>query len=482
MREIRTTLLPNGEQQVQAGGDFVYVDYVDREIKLMIHDQVITVNPGDKVRPARPFKSVTVINPDDTNPVAVVLKVGEGDYNSQIIRGEVTVQSGIRKADGQWIDDSRADLPLRVNITGTDQRQFDQWELMKEFSVAGKTTSQVITLIAPDRLLLCPDSNSSGSLYSEVTGWPDNPVVTDRPEIYGRGQGFIIGSRLFLPDFSGGADRVIVYRIYSLVTHRALGSLTTEAPFVQNPNTPLLLCAACDGDVIYQAQKQTIFAINARTGAVMSSVTLATFPRSIVLHGGYVHVVDTQGQVVFLSKVGGLESVDTALATIPTYDSIYDGYPAWRQNSGAVYIPGTETMVVPRFVQNGVPIVLREFSAIDRDIRLFGKVSNCSGAGLFKSNNKDWGTNAVIGVDVLPTGQVLVEGEVIRAVLEIYLGRFVRPDYLDFVYQVVFENESGYAPRTVSSGGQSFKAANIEDSFSCEFPQKIKITLREGII
>ena len=110
MREIRTTLLPNGEQQVQAGGDFVYIDFVDREIKLMIHDQIITVNAGDKVRPQRSFKSLTVINPDDSNPVAVVLKVGEGDYSSQIIRGEVSVTPGVRRADGVFIEDTRRDM------------------------------------------------------------------------------------------------------------------------------------------------------------------------------------------------------------------------------------------------------------------------------------------------------------------------------------------------------------------------------------
>ncbi len=109
-------------------------------------------------------------------------------------------------------------------------------------------------------------------------------------------------------------------------------------------------------------------------------------------------------------------------------------------------------------------------------------IAGCAGMGMFNDVKTSIESNAALVVSVLSTGKVSATGEIIKAALEIYAGRFMPDDYLDYVYKVKFGNESNLSPRIVSSGGSSFQAAEKADSFTCQFPQKIVITLREGLI
>ena len=82
----------------------------------------------------------------------------------------------------------------------------------------------------------------------------------------------------------------------------------------------------------------------------------------------------------------------------------------------------------------------------------------------------------------LENGRVLASGQLLRAVLEIYAGRYMPNDYLDYIYAVKADNLNGISPRVIDAGGQSFAAAGIADDAAGTFPQTIEITLREGLL
>jgi len=124
--------------------------------------------------------------------------------------------------------------------------------------------------------------------------------------------------------------------------------------------------------------------------------------------------------------------------------------------------------------------MLREYSVANITISASGSVTSCAGGGFLKSSPID--TQAEIYTQRLDDGRVLMSGEILRAALEIYTGRYMPANYLDYVYRVRAENLNGISPRTVDSGGKSFLAAGIPDDASGTFPQTLEITLREGLL
>lgn len=481
MREVRKILLAGGQEFVDAAGDFVFCSFADRPFRIVLDGQPVTVRAGDKLRPEKRFQNFLIENLDTENPIAVTLVVGEGDYNSQIIQGEVTVQSGIRKADGQWINDSRSELPLRVMVTGTDARKFKKHEYMALIGDVPISFPK-LTQLDRDRFLICTDGNAPND-YQLLEGWPNNPVYTELgTSMTGLGPGCVIGRRLFLPFWIDNAplQNTVGYRVYSIDTLELIETLGTDAPHWGAPLTPNFNSCATDGRYIYQGNSTYMQCIDPETGTMLDQFDAGTFVRGVVAKDGVVN--GNMGSGLLFVRTAGPQMIELPLsdATIPAND--YNGNPIFSPSvPQTTYNQYDQTLIIAKGSSHSNPGWFDVYSLVDRNVTLDGHIANCAGGGIFRTDGKVE-TNALVSAQVLPTGRVIVSGQVLRAALEIYLRRFIPNDYLDFIYAVTFENESGIAPRTISSGGQSFKAAGIDDAFSCEFPQRITITLREGLI
>lgn len=86
---------------VRAPGDFIFLKECAREIQVIIEGQPVTMRRGDKRIVARrepgrmAFEGFDVSNPHDT-ALAVTFVVGDGDYNSQIVTGEIYVSEDVK--------------------------------------------------------------------------------------------------------------------------------------------------------------------------------------------------------------------------------------------------------------------------------------------------------------------------------------------------------------------------------------------------
>src|SRR5690554_437705 len=111
-QDITKRLQPGQSQPVQVGGDFIFLKFADRPIVVIINGgessgSRVIMEAGDKYRPGA-FQSFEIENTDNDNPAQLVMTVGRGDYNRQIVQGEIKSVISLRKADGTLVDDSRA--------------------------------------------------------------------------------------------------------------------------------------------------------------------------------------------------------------------------------------------------------------------------------------------------------------------------------------------------------------------------------------
>ena len=93
------------EMPVRAGGDFIFVKEAARNVRVIVDGQAINMGRGDKRRIERSeerklsgnlaFDSFEVSNLGDDD-LRLVFVVGEGDYNSQIVTGELSVSDYIQ--------------------------------------------------------------------------------------------------------------------------------------------------------------------------------------------------------------------------------------------------------------------------------------------------------------------------------------------------------------------------------------------------
>jgi hypothetical protein len=118
--DIRRRLAPGQSETIDTPGDFIYIKTADRQVRVIISQGTgsgssIIMQAGDKHRPG-PFTQFTIENPDRQRPAQVVLVVGQGDFNRQIIKGEVVVDPRVKTADGSFVTDQREEHQLTVSL------------------------------------------------------------------------------------------------------------------------------------------------------------------------------------------------------------------------------------------------------------------------------------------------------------------------------------------------------------------------------
>lgn len=119
-QDIRKLIPAGGGFPISTGGDYIYLKVADRPIDVIISggrsgQTRVTMEAGDKYRPGS-FESFEVENPDKNNPAQIVFTVGEGDYNRQIVQGEIVVDPRVKTGTGEYVSDTRAEHNILVNL------------------------------------------------------------------------------------------------------------------------------------------------------------------------------------------------------------------------------------------------------------------------------------------------------------------------------------------------------------------------------
>jgi len=471
-RDIPVLLQPGNGATVRAPGEFLYLKFADREIQAIVTGRDGTQSrvkmvTGDFTAPGGGIDEVELINPDTTTPCAVVITVGDGEFDRKIIQGEVTITPGIRGADGQFVDDTRSTVRLRVALGNLTQRDYTAGDVMDSADVSGLDGAVLASALNDGRLLLSDDDGHNWSVWSDFPNGAPEPIVTD----LGDGRGEQIGPEFWAPaGISTAFGGRIAFQIYDAATLKHRRDVTTEAVWggtSGNPRVRALVSLPGDRIAVAHADNDGgVTSILSQDGALLK--TLPAYGRSLIVRDGVLHVI---GDIMRASSwqlfdATTLAPLDDSHAKVPTDNNF---------RSSIVVAPG-DTLIAPK----NYSYLLERFALTDIHISASGSVTSCAGGGFLKSSPID--TQAEIYTQRLDDGRVLMSGEILRAALEIYTGRYMPANYLDYVYRVRAENLNGISPRTVDSGGKSFLAAGIPDDASGTFPQTLEITLREGLL
>lgn len=473
-QDIRKLVPAGGGFPIQVSGDYIYLKFADRAIDVIINggrsgQTRVNMEAGDKYRPG-PFEAFEVVNPDPDNAAQVIFTVGEGDYNRQIVQGEISVIPGIRKADGSWASDERWDLKAAVSLTNVVPKTFT-----RNVQVKSVSTSQNMVHLAyfPDsQEMIGTDFNGYHRRYdlsANTSSEVGNGVVDIGPyevrafkgALDGDGNTWITGRR----ESDGKAAAIQIDR--NLQVQSSVVAPIAEWNFANDSATT----AVCfdESGVLYLVVPTTAYRVNVyrlNNGNLDLIGTLdETADYAVARH---FHIED--GKLVW-ARAGG--SNPYAAFTLPGLNK-ESANGLVNLEYGGMLVPSERIYWKAEATQNFRAYAIKTWTKTAE-----GVFTTCASGYLFRPEVNI--TEAGITAEVDSQGRVLVRGQIIRAMLELYLGGFVADDYLNHVYAVTFDNEGGRAPRTVTSGNTTFSGAKIADNFSAFFPQSVTITLDNGL-
>lgn len=476
MNEVRKTVPAGGQLFVDAACDFIFCSFADRPFRIIIDGQPVTVKVGDKLRPEKRIRNFQLENLDDENPIALTLVVGEGDYNSQIIQGEVTVLSGLRTADGSWLDDSREDLELTLNISKHTPNEYQPGDVIYETAIWPEVGGKKGTVLSDGRMLVCKED---GLKWAVVYGMLQQDAYLVKFEDMGLSElgnaaPVEIGNLLVVADnqerpLDGESD--LTFRKYNKFTYAFEGQVSTN---VVMPGTAQKLSCVWDSEFrhFYVVDKGTLWVVS-EAGQSINEIDLASQidgVSSLTVRG----IAILEGKLV-IAQTGNTYSFTRGES--PTFiEGSKDDYKLWPNvNTYGLCVTPRGTAIA---FASGTDIA--EFAYQDVKESFVATVQHCQGGGLLKGDA--FPTQAAVNLLPAEGGRFAASGEILRATLDVYTGfQGIRSDYLDYIYKAVFSNEGGLSPRTISAGGSSFKRAGVEDNFSVKYPMSLKITFRRGL-
>ena len=492
MNEVRKTVVAGGQQFVDAAGDFIFCSFADRPFRIIIDGQPVTVRVGDKLRPEKRFRNFQIENLDPENAMTVTLVVGEGDYNSQIIQGEVTVNSGVRGADGVWKDDTRHTITMDVFPRRATAKAYPQETavyqgppLVDSVDYGSFSIDELGLMVAPMgngfahlvrwmRTNDGPEPNQTVfqlRVYSRKMELIYQQVVSDPGSIYDmahhNGEWYLACNKNF-PGNGHGLDKGlgVITRVWDNPYNVQLASVAS---------TPLGLLII-DGDSNY-------FLMD--SDGVVTEISkpdwfnpAGSWENNLKARWDYVtntgYFTDTSaGLKVWTGNFEFVRDIDLGDRST---GELYDGFaPLGRfyavMGPGSVY--GSE-------VQEGRAAIFA-FEEFTTPGQIQTIKPRCNGLSFLADSYED--TFITADVVMTPTaGGVVITGEVIRAALEQYFGRPVADGYMDHVYRFEVAGDLVGAQAIIREGGsRSLQARSVKDDLSVTVPSQMSITIDDDL-
>lgn len=461
------TVEPGSEFPVQAGGDFAFCKFAAHDIRVIIKSSPRTMRAGSKWRPAGGFEAGDLIvqNPDPVNPVAVVLTIGTGDFDDQIIRGDVTVTPVLRSADGSTKQDTRTTVEMQLDFTEALNVEWEQHEEKETVTLSGAPDGEesgFIFCATPSGYITATPINSGDTLnyFSRDGVYQRSVAIFDIPEPLYPGSPMPTGT------IRGVTYNPWTETVWFVTSDGNLFEVVGRGPGLRTGiNLAAMVPAGAlagpvgvawvSASTVAVAVSGGIWFINVVRGAPVANVeTPDTVQRSVA----YVPELDGVAYCTVGSRLPRIVYLSGEVGDLPVAGSV----------NGAGYDYKSRQYLMNELYGN-----LRVHSADDVSYFATGSAirTECGAVSAVLRSGGKRIESAVYVID--DGGQITVSGKIIRAALELYGGGQPMPDYLDSVYafQVLGQTVS------VETGGSSFAAAGQVDSFSMAAPAIVRLTI-----
>jgi hypothetical protein len=480
-QDYKRTIPAGGSTRINANGEtYLFCKFTDRDITVDIAGRKVVMRAGSYMEfaPLRGENShITIYNEDTDNPVYIILTLGVGTYDEKIVRGEITVLPGVRKANGQWVDDTRWDLQAAVTFTDWQKINYQKNELLEELN----TNSSVIGfgVYPKENAVVYKQSNAQIIRYELDTG--------QKTTLQASGAWYEIGD----------------YRIEDLTTTIDRQGNAWLAGYNKHDATAGFIPVNSDLEINGQIEKVNALMSRGYAGRRLTSgdklfYVVITRPTISANYQNGIEIYEKTNDKLVLRKQMPKGAYNFTGATIQNEKLVIEwAHPTNKtaaifdlesfstdEISGTVITPGASGSLI---IDAGnrvawkttISSVIASVSAMQWQQTGRGVFTTCASGFMFKPEQRRTDAGIVTSDD--GEGRVMVRGQIIRAMLDLYLGGFVADDYLDHVYSVTFDNEGGRSPRTITAGNTTFAGAKIEDNFTAIFPQSVTITIDNGL-
>lgn len=475
-QDIKKLLAPGQSQPVQVGGDFIFMKTADRPITVIINGgessgSRVTMTAGDKYRPGN-FKSFEIENTDAENAAEIVITVGRGDYNRQTVTGQITTRLGILTGSGDYIDDTRSKLKIdAITVPGTGIT-----EAFGELK-AEPVTGFDITL---------PDGGKFGG--SGVASYNQN--INDGMIVYGRSSKNNTATAAEIDVLTGALVRSITLpNLGILRSITRWGGLwfakwaegnNSDGIYIRRPsgtweqilsdrnNFDAGITADKEGN-IYFSDWDKVIKIDQQGNKIAESDPCGWLIGSITQ--------DAQGRIWVFPDANYVPKVFTEeLEFIRQLDGVFRSYDG-------VGIYGAYAVRYRDPLTNIDEFKIYAMETVTNKLAGRGYLQ-CQNAWLGPRPNALSAMRSDANVTVFngETGNPTVSGELIKLVMEWYLGHPVPINYMDYLHGIRITGGTdmegiSYPPVHIESNGQTLLAAKIPDNFTQVFPIRVEATI-----
>lgn len=478
-QDYRRTIAPNGSQRINANGEtFIFVKNADRDITVDIGGRKVVMRTGS-YQEFEPLSgenaNITLFNDDPDNAAIVSIVTGTGTYDEKIIRGEITTVPGIKTGSGEYIADTRKKLALDlISVAGTGITENFGDEIGRRFE-------------NPDDWgFKFSDGEVLESSSNFFKAFDYNPALHDGVLVVG----FTVSNRYAF--FEVDPDTQTLIRYYGTVA-----SSWEPRGFTRFGNT-LYMNRTNGTPGIYRK-------IGSGSWELFYSVSESN-PALTIDTSGNLYIGRSSGAIDKISpqgnQIGSVSLADSTDAGFGWYSSdviwCFDNDGEVRSIDTDLNNLGTVGIIPPDIdhgVIVGAYIWAMNFGSGDSSItiRASETVENALAGNAFHVCENAWlgkkpgllksvRASADIEVNGGDTSNPTVSGEIIKLILEWYIGRPVNLDYMDYIHAVEIIGSSdingiSYPPIRIQSNGQTFLAAKIPDDFRVIFPIQATLTI-----
>lgn len=471
---------------VRAAGDFVFLKSAEREVRVIIDGQPVVMRSGDKRRVNRSepgrlaFDSFEVDNSSDTLPLQCVFVVGEGDYDSQIIRGEIKAVPGVRRASGEFVSDTTYRLGLSMVLdAGFSPQVYEKFD-QSEIELPGVDNSPGVGLSASGNLMFpirwdggltrmfYGEYSDDGVFLGEFTlattlgGYLGTPSLK-RFTYFDGGLYFmgttsksavkLVGSDSGVDVIDDDADfdlRDLSYDAKAGVLYRVVRELGVENFLLQSFDV--------DDSYALLESVDLVGLVGFRPDGMHVENGICTVFSS--LGAGPLAQFRIEDKHILFNEAGWFTGGESALVSV-----------------GKWWVTGDNGRGFVRAAAEDFTVSTRGYSRIAKD--------SAQVLRIFKQSLTDANLSfADVKYTATSEGRIL-SGEVVRAALELYFGKEVGDSYLDHVFE--FTAHSGVSPviipelLTTKVVGESFAAAGIPDDFKVHDPGWLELVIDKDL-
>lgn len=524
-QDIRKRLPAGGAQPVNVSGDYIYCKFADRPISIIINggrsgQTRVTMESGDKYRPG-PFGQFEVENPDPDRPAQIILTVGEGDYNRQIVKGELTVAPGIKESDGTWKADRRQEIGgYLVPQYPSKPRDFDAGDKLASYS------DSTMVLDGEER-----------SVWRNLAIWTEGNYFKQLL-FFGDGSKAWVVERTLNKDLQLVSDvmvRRVKYVNYIYSAFKWDGQYyfintkygADENAKIQQPGT------STDPEV--HDEMVTVYEFDDDPGETLEWIwSAAQHPDGVALALDYQQAGGEALRIIKLS----VDPQDVQVQTVRSYTKSEIAESGdWSGLACAYYYDPTTATWSVNFHDSDKHAIYSEDLTEQIQYRqdfyegeVDASTSSVNGGRVMRVGNwlygnfrgdylsesastYKWAIDEVSGelqasfyapgcyspmmrrdnADKLTRADVTIteknglselRGELIRAILELYYGRILDTDdnYMDHVYSVTIEGQNGQViQEQTQANGVTFGALGLADDFTAVFPAMVRLTVDDQL-